>query len=372
MTDKKLVKTDGRGTISANYMGSNREMSRTLWLEECFPEWGTFLNKHIENYKVPKGQVSLWWLGGSSWILKSDEDAIVLIDVFSGPSGYTQIENCGVCKQAGAESLDWLRLNPHVIDPWKFSRIDGVFCSHIHPDHCDIYTVKAALQTTDCMFYGSPVAAEAMRGWDVPEERLKVCKVGESVKLPGVEIEFLINYDETAIRTGAKGGALPYEEAVVSLLFKTSGGNILYLADTWYNDGYRVIGEYYDIDVAIFDMGWNTPGATDKMTPYDCVRLGQALKAKVMIPDHYDNLSLTAGDPALLLNQFERIAAENAPEIKTVILQCGAQFNYPQDQDIKRYSYPNQTEKFNIENSAKYGAMAKALKEKMQKSSTPE
>jgi len=256
-----------------------------------------------------------------------------------------------VCKQAGADSINWLRLNPQVIDPWEFKKIDGVFCTHTHADHCDIFTVNAALQTSDALFYAPPVTAERLREFHVPEERLVVAKVGESVKVPGATVHFLICYDDTAIRTGDENGNISYEDACCSYLFETSAGNIMFLGDTWYNDGYVQIPRMFDVDVAIFDMGFNAPGATDKMTPYDCARLGQALKAKVLIPDHYDNWVNCAGDPNLIVDQFERIVAENTPEIKTVIMQCAGRFDYPKDQNIRRYRYPDGSENYDFEKS---------------------
>lgn len=357
--DSKIVRTDGRGILAGDYLNEDRDITREQWLEDSFPEWGSFLNKKIEAYTVPNGQVSLWWLGGPSWILKTDAGGVFFIDVYSGPSMYTSYYYCGVCKQSGAESLDWLRLNPQVVDPWKFNRLDGVFCTHNHQDHCDIYTVKAALKTTDSQFYGPPITADKLRRFQVPEERLTVCKVGESVKVPGAEVEFLINYDETVIRTGSSDNVYSYKDAAVSFLFKTSGGNILFLGDTWFHNGYRAVGQKYDIDVAIFNMGANAPGATDKMPPYDCARLGDILNAKVLIPDHYDNWANTASDPELLVNQFERIVQENTPHIKTVILRCGAQFDYPKDQDIKRYRYPDWRERYNVSKSLLYGDSVK-------------
>ncbi|MGI6097327.1 MAG: MBL fold metallo-hydrolase [Dethiobacteria bacterium] len=358
--EREIKKTDGRGIIAGDYVNVNKDLTREDWLSDCFPEWGTFLNQQIEAYEVPKGQVSLWWLGGPSWVLRTDEGGIFFIDVYSGPSMYTSHYYCGVCKQSGAESINWLRLNPQVIDPWKFNRVDGVFCTHIHQDHCDIYTIKATLKTTDCIYYAPPNAAEKIRNFEVPEERLVVAKVGESVKVPGAEVEFLINYDDTAIRTGTPGDEpWAYEDAAVSFLFKTSGGNILFMGDTWFNNGYIAVGKNYDIDVAIFDMGYNAPGATDKMPPSDCARLGEALNAKVLIPDHYDNWAVTAGDPELLCAQFERLVAENTPHIKTVILRCGAQFVYPRDKDIKRYRYPDWRDRVRLEHSMYKDAVKK-------------
>ena len=345
-------KTDGRGLLWGGYLNAEHPVTRDVWLAEAFPEWGSFLNNIIEKTQVPQGQVRLWWCGGPSWVVKTDAGGIFLIDQNCAPSHYTTYDYCGVCKQAGADSINWLRLNPQVIDPWAFGRIDGVFCTHTHADHCDIFTVKAALQTSDAKFYAPPITAQRLREFQVPPQRLVVAKVGDSVRLPGAEVEFLMCYDDTAVRTGDSRELLPYEEACVSFLFKTSAGNILFLGDTWYNDAYIRLGRDYDIDVAIFDMGFNAPGATDKMTPYDCARLGQALRAKVLIPDHYDNWVNCAGDPDLIINQFERIVRENTPEIKTVIMRCGGHFDYPKDQDIRRYRYPDGSANYDIEKSA--------------------
>ena len=354
-----IIRTDGRGILAGDYLNQNRTITRQDWLEDCFPEWGSMLNQEIENLDVKKGTVALWWLGGPSWMLKTDEGAIFFIDVYSGPSHYTQYYYCGVCKQAGAETINWMRMNPQVIDPWKFNRLDAAFSTHQHQDHCDIYTVKAALQTTDCKFVAPPRTVDKLKSFEVPDDRIITAIVGESVKFPGCEVEFLMNYDQTVIKTGDGAAVRPYEECCVSFLFKTSGGNILFLGDTWYNDAYIAIGENYDIDVAIFDMGMNAPGATDKMTPYDCARLGETLRAKVLIPDHYDNWANTASDPTMLCSQFERIVQENTPEIKTVIMLPGGRFTYPTDQDIKRYRYPNQSDGYDPKRSITYGEYAR-------------
>ncbi len=343
-------KTDGRGLLSGTYVASNRPMSREQWILESFPEWGQFLNREIENMEVPKNSVELWWCGGPSWVLKTDEGGIFMIDQWCGPSHYTTIDYCGVCKQNGAASMNWLRLNPQVIDPFSFNRVDALFHTHVHNDHCDIYSVKGTLGTTGCKYVAPSATAERLREFEVPEDRIIVARVGETARFPGVEVEFLRNYDDCVIHNG-EGEPLKYEDACMSYLFKTSAGNILFLGDTWYNDAYTAIGAQYDIDVAVFDMGYNAPGAFDKMTPYDCARLGKALGAKVLIPDHWENWANSTSDPEMLVRQFESIAADICPECKTVIMRCGGRFEYPKDQDIKRYRYSDQSENFRIEHS---------------------
>lgn len=247
--------------------------------------------------------------------------------------------------------MNWLRLNPQVIDPFSFNRVDGVFCTHVHNDHCDFYTIKGTMQTTDAKYVAPPETVKRLHEFEVPEERIVEAHVGESIQMPGAEVVFLPNYDDCATRTG-DGEAQPYNQVACSFLFKTSAGNILFLGDTWFNDAYVSIGKKYDIDVAVFDIGYNAPGAFDKMTPYDGARLGKALKAKVLIPDHWENWANSSADPDMLVRQFEGISGDICPESKTVIMRCAGRFDYPKDQDIRRYQYPDQSENFRLEYSS--------------------
>ena len=70
-----IEKTDGRGLLSGVYIRTNREITREQWILESFPEWGTFLNNEIENYEVPKGQVSLGGVEGHPGFLRQMQAA---------------------------------------------------------------------------------------------------------------------------------------------------------------------------------------------------------------------------------------------------------------------------------------------------------
>ena len=79
------------------------------------------LNQQIEAAKFPKGSFGLWMLGGPSWAYKSAGGATFLVDNYSGSSLCSNYEYCGVCRTTGAPKLHWMRINPHVIDPWSVS-----------------------------------------------------------------------------------------------------------------------------------------------------------------------------------------------------------------------------------------------------------
>ncbi len=203
MSDERIVKYDEMGVMDGGTIGLAREMNRDIWLREVFPEWGSFLNYEIANFEVPNGTGCLWYFGGPSYALKSQAGAVFTVDLYSGPSIFTDYSYCGVCRTSGAEKLHWMRLNPHVIDPWKFERLDAVCVTHHHQDHMDIYTIAAALQTTDCKFIAPPEAARRMvKNMGVPEDRMIVAKVGESVQIEDMKIDLAPNFDTIATKTG--------------------------------------------------------------------------------------------------------------------------------------------------------------------------
>ncbi len=352
----KVVKSDGRGIISGAYLNEERNITKDDWLREVFPEWGTLLNLEMQNCKVEKGQVALWWFGGPSFGMKTSDGDIFLIDNYAGPSIYTEYSYCGVCRTSGAPTIEWLRLGPMMIDPWEFKKLDGVFCSHHHQDHCDFYTIKATLGTTDAPYIGPKVTTEKFRKFNVPENRIIEVVPGDTIKVGNTEVQILLNYDTMAAMTGAQTpeDLQKIQDVAVSFLFKTDGGNMLFLADTLYNNGYAAFKEY-DIDVVFTNMGYAPPGATDKMSPFEAFRVAQAVGAKHLVPYHYDNWANSQEDPTTLEYIVDKKRKEHRTDLKTVILQPGAQFVYPRDKDMGRYTYPDYVERYRAAVSWEYG-----------------
>jgi len=336
--------------IGANEFVKNRPINREIWLKEVFPEWKSYLNQEIENTVVPPNSVVLWWLGACGFFIKTPKTSF-LIDNYSGPSVTTHYEYDGVCMTTGARSLNWIRLNPHVIDPFAIKRLDALLVTHEHADHCDIYTVKAVLQNTDACFIGPARVCEKFESLEVPESRIIRVKPGDAKQIEDTEILALESYDEMARRTGR----CSMGEAVVTYLLNTPGGSVFHIGDSIYSNHYFRIGNEHKIDVALINMGSNPPGVTDKLTVFDTYRIARMLRTKVVIPMHFDNWAITQEDPL----ELERIVKERAPNIKTVIMQWGGRFQYPQDQDIGRYKYSQQIEKFNPERSLEYGPQRK-------------
>jgi L-ascorbate 6-phosphate lactonase len=338
---------DEWGVIEATHMLGDREITRETWLEDCFPPWGEYINWQMENTAAEKGKIYLWWLGGPSWAIRH-QDEVFLLDNYAGPSIVTRYENSGDCQNTGAEYLHWMRLNPQVIDIWKFKQMDAVFITHHHADHCDIYTVKAILQTTTAKFVGPKMTAAILKKWGVPDSRIIEVKPGDTLPFKSLEVVVEKNFDMNAVKTtlGLPEGSNikpTMDDAAVTYIFKSSGGNIAFVGDGIYHNGFYGVGQRNKIDVTILDMGHNPSGSYDKLTPFDAYRVAKALGSKVVIPDHYDNWACTYLEP----DQLEYIVKQNDPAMKTVILKPGALFIYPDHQDIGRYKYPDWQERIN-------------------------
>lgn len=325
------------------------KVTRDSWLKAAFPEWGTWLNKKIEKTKVKPKTFVLWWLGACGFFIKTQK-ANILIDHYSGPSLYTTLEDgCGVCRQTGAERIEWLRTFPHVIDPWAIKKCDAVLITHFHPDHCDPYTIAPLSETTDAKFIGPEIVCGKFREYGVPENRIIKVKWGDSVRVGDTEVIATETADRTLMFSGKQ---LPknMEEGAVCYLIKTPAGSVFHNGDSHYANLFYRIGLEHSIDVALLQFGGNPPGVTDKMTSYDAYRVAEALRAKVLIPMHYDWANMQ-GDPY----ELEWIVKHNTPWIKTVIMQCGCKFEYPTDIDIGRCKYPNYVERWRPKLSWDYG-----------------
>jgi L-ascorbate 6-phosphate lactonase len=59
--------------------------------------------------------------------------------------------------------------------------MDAVFITHHHADHCDIYTVKALLKTTQAKFIGPRMTVGVLQGWGVPKDRIIEVKPGDKL-----------------------------------------------------------------------------------------------------------------------------------------------------------------------------------------------
>ena len=140
-----------------------------------------------------------------------------------------------------------------------------------------------------------------------------------------------------------KGLAVTDEEMArkaVNYIFETPGGTIYHGVDSHFSNYFAKHGKDFDIDVAINNYGDNPIGIQDKMTSIDLLRMAENLRAKVIIPVHYDIWSnfMASTDEILALWKMrkERLQYQFYP----FIWEVGGKYVYPQDKDRIEYHHP--------------------------------
>ena len=340
------------GVPFANELEADRPMDRDTWLRECFPEWGTYLNKQIEAEKVEKGKLVLWWFGACSFYMKTPGDANLLIDNYSGPSVYITYDGgAGPVRMNGAERQEWMRCNPHVIDPWAFTKVDALLSTHPHSDHCDVFTIKPLMKNTKCMFIGPPNSCKLFTAYGTPKDRILQMKPGDTYKVKDSTIKATRSTDFCALRGGEVKPGKSMDDVGLNYLIETPSGNVYHAGDSSYHDYYYRVGAENKIDIALINCGDSPPSFTDKMSFADAARVATQLRAKLLIPMHYDNWAIAEGDPT----EVEVIAKMKYPNLKTFIMKWGGRFEWPTDMDKRRYVYPRQEERARPALSWEYG-----------------
>ena len=334
------------------------KIDRDTWLRDVFPEWGTYLNEEIEETKVPQGKLCMWWLACMGVWVKTPGDTDIAVDFWAQRGiatkkarPYEETKDHQIVRMLGARSIPpYIRVSPHVIDPFAVRKLDAILATHTHKDHICQYVAASALRNTNSVFIGPKMCGDIWASWGVPEKRIVRLKPGDSYKIKDTEIVALESFDRIALitspPTGNLRGKLPpdMDERAINYVIKTPGGTVYHCGDSNYSNRYLKHGRQHDIDICFVAYGENGPGMTDKVTASDTLRTAWSLNAKVLIPLHYDLWSIGNADPneLVLLHEFNK----HLMKFKLFIWKVGGRFTYPDDQDKGKYQYPKGDEEF--------------------------
>lgn len=147
----------------------------------------------IDEIRVHKEGIKLWWAGHNSWIIKSD-DLVVTTDLFL---------------------TDANRFEPPPITPEEIAGvIDVSFVTHAHSDHFNRYTSRILLENSDCIFVMPESCLPVARELQIPDNRIVIAKPRRSFDIKGIKVnalraihgnaDFAVYYDANLQDTGYK------------------------------------------------------------------------------------------------------------------------------------------------------------------------
>ena len=277
----------------------------------------TDLIARIEQLAVPPGQLALWSLGQSGFVIKGGS-TIAYIDPYLSDSG---------------AAIGAPRRFPIPIDPARVQHADAVFATHEHLDHADGPTLGPLMAASpQARLITSPQGREIALRADFSAERIIVPRVGERVELAGLA------YTAVPAAHGASALADPcyvYEDdgeghaRWMGFLIEGNGVTLYHSGDTVLIPELLIALQDQKIDIAILpingrDFFREQKEIVGNLWPGEAVELAVALQAKVLIGCHNDLFDANRVNPGMLFDELDR----RAPWQRCHLLQPGELYLY--------------------------------------------
>jgi L-ascorbate 6-phosphate lactonase len=245
-------------------------------------QWGRILVDEIEGADVPKGELWVWPLGGASICVRSSE-SLIYIDPYTG----------------SPTEGPWIRMVAVPYDPADLRRVDAVFSTHDHDDHCHEATLRPIGENTQAPFIGPASSVHKMHDFGLPTERIIEATDGQ-----------VFTFGDMTVRAV---GILDHSDptSLGWLVSADDGPTLLDAGDSMYGTHFSAIAEVaagagHGVDAATLSVADLADDRKIYMDPDDLIRAGEDLGLHVLIPKHWDLWRNVWLDPWEVLHAAER------------------------------------------------------------------
>jgi L-ascorbate metabolism protein UlaG (beta-lactamase superfamily) len=268
------------------------------------------LIKEMDSLLSDESQCHLWWLGQSGYLLQWHGKR-VLIDPYLSDSLTNKYKNT---------DKPHIRMSELVVKPELLKNISIVTSSHNHTDHLDAETLKP-------VFTNNPLCA-----FITPEaNREFVCeRVGCDENFP-----FGLNDGKSISIKGFTFTGIPAKHNEIEIdehgnnkymgyVISFGDYKIYHSGDTLWFDAMVDLLKPFAVDVALLPINGNKPErkVAGNLDCKEAAALGKAIKAKCVIPCHYDMFTFNTAD----VNEFVKEAEKINQPYK--VLQGGEVFSF--------------------------------------------
>ena len=237
----------------------------------------------------------LWWLGQSGFLLQW-KGKRVLLDPYLSDS---------LTKKYAETDKPHMRMSELVVRPELLKNISIVTSSHNHTDHLDAETLIPILKNNPAAKFIIPEANRQFVADRVQcrDEFPIGLNEGRSVTIEDFTIHG-IPAKHNQIEKDAHGRC-----KFLGYVIEFGKYKIYHSGDTlWFDELVPVLG-FFDIDVAILPINGNDPErkVAGNLNCEEAARLAIAIKAKTVIPCHYNMFRFNTADVNDFINEAEKV-----------------------------------------------------------------
>lgn len=240
-------------------------------------------------------RLHLWWLGQSGFLV-AYEGRCSLLDPYLSDS---------LTHKYAKTDKPHVRMTRRVIDPRRLDFISVLSSSHNHTDHLDVETIRPLLEVNPDL---QIVIPEANR--EFVAKRLNVAPMlpigvddGSTVSAAGFSFTGVPAAHETIERD--EQGRCRF----LGYIVRAGRWAIYHSGDTVLYDGMIDRLREFEIDIALLPINGRAPErrVAGNLSGPEAARLAHDIRAKLVIPCHYDMFEFNTASPTDFVQECERL-----------------------------------------------------------------
>jgi L-ascorbate metabolism protein UlaG (beta-lactamase superfamily) len=251
----------------------------------------------------------LWWLGQSGFLVQW-QGVYLLTDPYLSDS---------LTKKYASTDKPHVRMTERVISPERLDFIQVVTSSHSHTDHLDAETLQPLMYANPELVVLVPEANRdfAANRLEVPPQRLTGITCGAHQVAGAFTFHAVPSAHET-LETDELG-----RHRFIGLVIQAGPWTIYHSGDTIRYADMAERLQQWQIDIALLPINGRDPkrGVAGNLSGPEAVELAQDIRARYVIPCHYEMFEFNTVSPAV----FQQAAEQSGQPYH--ILKCGERWS---------------------------------------------
>jgi len=245
---------------------------------------GIELIREIDAEKPGFGELTFWWIGQLSYIVKT-QNSVIYLDPFLSP-------------------LEGRQVQP-LLEPGQVTNADIITGSHDHADHIDRLSLPAIMEASpkSVLIVPNPTAS-TVEEMKIDGSRVRLADADQAIEEGGVKITGIKASHEFFDFDPKRG--FPY----LGYVIETDGVVIYHSGDTCVYDGLGVRLKAWNLTVAFLPINGRDgkrlrASCIGNMTYQEAVDLAGSVRPKLTVPGHYEMFAGNTEDPLLFADYLD-------------------------------------------------------------------